>query len=97
MASVWKGCGPRPRVTRATTCPGSDLRLRQLPGRERDLVGFPPDWNHNDEKAVFFGVTRSQTIWWAPGWAAGISGAYGWDANNGDSSLEDGKEWAANF
>lgn len=33
----------------------------------------------------------------APGWGVGVSGAYGWDANNGDKSLEGGKEWAANF
>ena len=47
---------------------------------------------------MFFGVTRSlDDLVGAPGWAAGISGAYGWDANNGDSSLEGGKEWAANF
>ncbi len=56
------------------------------------------DWNHNDEKALFFGVTRSlDDLVGAPGWGVGVSGAYGWDANNGDKSLEGGKEWAANF
>lgn len=56
------------------------------------------DWNHNEEKAVFFGTTRTlDDLVGAPGWAAGVSGAYGWDANNGDGTLEPGKEWAVNF
>ena len=56
------------------------------------------DWNHNEEKAVFFGTTRTlDDLVGAPGWAAGVSGAYGWDANNGDGTLEPGKEWAVNI
>ncbi|MGY3949476.1 OprD family outer membrane porin [Aeromonas allosaccharophila] len=56
------------------------------------------DWNHNNEKALFAGVTRSlDDLVGAPGWAVGVSGAYGWDAENGDSTLVDGKEWAVNF
>ncbi|MGY3914355.1 OprD family outer membrane porin [Aeromonas australiensis] len=56
------------------------------------------DWNHNNEKALFAGVTRTlDDLVGAPGWAVGVSGAYGWDAENGDSTLKNGKEWAANF
>lgn len=56
------------------------------------------DWNNNNEKAVFFGVTRSlDDLVGAPGWAVGLSGAYGWDAETGDGKLKDGEEWAGNF
>ncbi|WP_429190803.1 OprD family outer membrane porin [Aeromonas veronii] len=56
------------------------------------------DWNENNEKALFAGVTRSlDDLVGAPGWTVGVSGAYGWDAENGNSTRVDGKEWAANF
>ncbi len=56
------------------------------------------DWNNNNEKAVFAGVTRSlDDLVGAPGWAIGVSGAYGWDAESGDGKLKNGEEWAANF
>ena len=56
------------------------------------------DWNENNEKALFAGVTRSlDDLVGAPGWSVGVSGAYGWDAENGNSTRVDGKEWAANF
>ncbi|MGY3925907.1 OprD family outer membrane porin [Aeromonas simiae] len=56
------------------------------------------DWNENNEKAVFFGVTRTlDDLVGAAGWTVGLSGAYGWDAENGDSTIKNGKEWAANF
>ncbi|WP_354624405.1 OprD family outer membrane porin [Psychromonas sp. MME2] len=55
------------------------------------------DWNHNNEKAVFTGVTRTlDDLVDAKGWAVGLSGAYGWDAENGDGSLTNGKEYAYN-
>ncbi|GAJ47068.1 OprD family outer membrane porin, partial [Aeromonas salmonicida] len=56
------------------------------------------DWNHNNEKALFAGVNRSlDDLVGAPGWSVGVSGAYGWDAENGDGTRTDGTEWAANF
>ncbi|MFB0583640.1 OprD family outer membrane porin [Aeromonas salmonicida] len=56
------------------------------------------DWNHNNEKALFAGVNRSlDDLVGAPGWSVGVSGAYGWDAENGDGTRTAGKEWAANF
>ncbi|WP_111873330.1 OprD family outer membrane porin [Aeromonas bivalvium] len=57
------------------------------------------DWNENGEIALFAGVTRSlDDLVGAPGWTVGVSGAYGWGAQNGDKSLpKDGEEWAANF
>lgn len=56
------------------------------------------DWNHNEEKALFFGVNRNlDDLVGAPGWSVGTSGAYGWDANNAQGNLEGGKEWAVNF
>ncbi|MFQ1802608.1 OprD family outer membrane porin [Aeromonas veronii] len=56
------------------------------------------DWNENNEKALFAGVTRSlDDLVGAPGWTVGVSGAYGWDAENGNSTRVDGEEWAANF
>ncbi|MGL5288496.1 MAG: OprD family outer membrane porin, partial [Aeromonas sp.] len=56
------------------------------------------DWNNHNEKAVFAGVTRSlDDLVGAPGWAIGVSGAYGWDAENPTSGLKNGEEWAANF
>ncbi|MGL4249144.1 MAG: OprD family outer membrane porin [Aeromonas sp.] len=59
------------------------------------------DWNANNEKAVFFGVTRSlDDLVGAPGWSVGVSGAYGWDIEKGDGTkAANGKdtEWAANF
>ncbi|HHQ4554261.1 TPA: OprD family outer membrane porin [Aeromonas veronii] len=56
------------------------------------------DWNENNEKALFAGVTRSlDDLVGAPGWSVGVSGAYGWDAENGNSTRVDGEEWAANF
>ncbi len=56
------------------------------------------DWNENNEKALFFGVTRSlDDLVGAPGWSVGVSGAYGWDAEDGYSTVTGGKEWAANF
>ncbi|MGL5093249.1 MAG: OprD family outer membrane porin [Aeromonas sobria] len=59
------------------------------------------DWNANNEKALFFGVTRSlDDLVGAPGWSVGVSGAYGWDIEDGygkkHASGED-TEWAANF
>ncbi len=39
------------------------------------------DWNEHNEKAVFLGVWRDLDDWvGAPGWNAGVSAAYGWDA-----------------
>ncbi|ENY73549.1 hypothetical protein G114_02259 [Aeromonas diversa CDC 2478-85] len=56
------------------------------------------DWNHNNEKALFAGVTRTlDDVVGAPGWTVGVSGAYGWDAENGDGTRTGGKEWAGNF
>ncbi|MGL6297050.1 MAG: OprD family outer membrane porin, partial [Plesiomonas sp.] len=56
------------------------------------------DWNNHNEKALFAGVTRSlDDLVGAPGWAVGVSGAYGWDAENPTSGLKNGEEWAANF
>lgn len=56
------------------------------------------DWNHNNEKALFAGVNRSlDDLVGSPGWSVGVSGAYGWDAENGDGTRTDGTEWAANF
>lgn len=58
------------------------------------------DWNANNEKAIFLGVTRKMDdVVGAPGWALGVSGAYGWDAEYtyGSSNLTGGKESAFNF
>ncbi|WP_139461146.1 OprD family outer membrane porin [Aeromonas veronii] len=59
------------------------------------------DWNANNEKALFFGVTRSlDDLVGAPGWSVGVSGAYGWDIENGDGTkyiTGEDTEWAANF
>ncbi|WP_042010596.1 OprD family outer membrane porin [Aeromonas fluvialis] len=58
------------------------------------------DWNADNEKAVFAGVTRSlDDLVGAPGWAVGVSGAYGWDAEYtyGSNNLTGGEEWAVNF
>ncbi|MGL5102880.1 MAG: OprD family outer membrane porin [Plesiomonas sp.] len=58
------------------------------------------DWNANNEKAVFLGVNRKlDDLMGAPGWAVGVSGAYGWDAEYvyGKSNLTGGKESAVNF
>ncbi|MGL6334446.1 OprD family outer membrane porin [Aeromonas jandaei] len=58
------------------------------------------DWNANNEKALFFGVTRSlDDLVGAPGWSVGVSGAYGWDMEKGDGTkvAEGDTEWAANF
>ncbi|MGY4108822.1 OprD family outer membrane porin [Aeromonas encheleia] len=45
------------------------------------------DWNANNEKAVFFGMTRTlDDLVGAPGWTVGMSGAYGWDIEKGDGS-----------
>ncbi|MGL5179458.1 MAG: OprD family outer membrane porin, partial [Aeromonas veronii] len=56
------------------------------------------DWNNHNEKALFAGVTRSlDDLVGAPGWAVGVSGAYGWDAENPTTGLKNGEEWAANF
>jgi hypothetical protein len=57
------------------------------------------DWNHNNEKAIFAGVTRNlDDLVGAPGWAVGISGAYGWDAEYTwrTNNLTGGEEYAAN-
>ncbi|PKQ72684.1 OprD family outer membrane porin [Aeromonas sobria] len=59
------------------------------------------DWNANNEKALFFGVTRSlDDLVGAPGWSVGVSGAYGWDMERGDGTKAangEDTEWAANF
>ncbi|WP_421318322.1 OprD family outer membrane porin [Aeromonas veronii] len=56
------------------------------------------DWNNHNEKALFAGITRSlDDLVGAPGWAVGVSGAYGWDAENPTTGLKNGEEWAANF
>lgn len=59
------------------------------------------DWNANNEKALFFGVTRSlDDLVGAPGWSVGVSGAYGWDIQKGDGTKAtngEDTEWAANF
>ncbi|MGU5679492.1 OprD family outer membrane porin [Aeromonas allosaccharophila] len=59
------------------------------------------DWNANNEKALFFGVTRSlDDLVGAPGWSVGVSGAYGWDIEKGDGTKAtngEDTEWAANF
>ena len=36
------------------------------------------DWNHDGEKAVFFGAWRDLTDLGKPGWNVGVSYAYGW-------------------
>lgn len=38
------------------------------------------DWNHHDEKAIYAGVTYDLDDWSLPGWAVGVSYAYGWGA-----------------
>ncbi|WP_421328351.1 OprD family outer membrane porin [Aeromonas veronii] len=59
------------------------------------------DWNANNEKALFFGVTRSlDDLVGAPGWSVGVSGAYGWDIETGQGKKAangEDTEWAANF
>ncbi|MGL5007232.1 MAG: OprD family outer membrane porin [Plesiomonas sp.] len=45
------------------------------------------DWNANNEKAIFLGVTRKlDDLMGAPGWAVGVSGAYGWGMEKGDGT-----------
>jgi hypothetical protein len=59
------------------------------------------DWNANNEKALFVGITRSlDDLMGAAGWTAGVSGAYGWDIEKGDGGKAANgadTEWAANF
>lgn len=59
------------------------------------------DWNANNEKALFLGVQRKlDDVIGAPGWAVGVSGAYGWDMEKGDgtkASNGEDTEWAVNF
>ncbi|KAB7703773.1 outer membrane porin, OprD family [Plesiomonas shigelloides] len=56
------------------------------------------DWNADNEKAIFLGVTRKlDDVVGAPGWAVGVSGAYGWDAEYKKANLSGGKESAVNF
>lgn len=59
------------------------------------------DWNANNEKALFFGATRTlDDLVGAKGWTLGVSGAYGWGIEGGDGSKAangEDTEWAANF
>lgn len=59
------------------------------------------DWNANNEKALFLGVQRKlDDLMGAPGWAVGVSGAYGWDMEKGDGTKASNgadTEWAVNF
>ncbi|RED53755.1 OprD family outer membrane porin [Aestuariispira insulae] len=60
------------------------------------------DWNHDNEKAIFFGATYDMKDLDAPGWKVGASYAYGWDlkgwGGNFDAPVKTGaKESAYNF
>lgn len=58
------------------------------------------DWNADNEKAIFAGITRTfDDLVSAPGWSVGVSGAYGWDAEYRwqSNNYSGADEWALNF
>ncbi|MGV3344873.1 OprD family outer membrane porin [Enterobacteriaceae bacterium LUAb1] len=47
------------------------------------------DWNANGEKALFASVLYDLAGWKLPGWGAGVSYAYGWDAKPSTNPVYD--------